>query len=381
MKRVINLKECGQQGMVMLIVLMVLMAVSMLSMASMLVVGTDLKISGHYKRSAQAFWAAEAGVQKALGELRDNRDFVGDLGSDSLSNDATFSVEVVELSSFLKRVIATGRIGSSVKRLEVIVNVDSAFESAINAGGDVILDGKPRISSEGVRVNGNAYLNLDAGTPELNLYMPSSSTLTVDGDTTDLHRLEKEAMDLAAIKLTDEQWYEIAQTANRNSYYDNDGQFGTADTSVTISDLDFDDIPEGPDGHRTIFVDGDVYINGQLSGIGTIVASGKIICEGDFRANPSTTPTVSMIAKDDVLLNFDTEAMSMLNGLVYTEGDYELHGKIKYWGVVTAFGSVTIQNPSEFTNNNSANYWYTYSSAYNVISDPVDILSWTEMTQ
>ncbi|HPM78525.1 MAG TPA: hypothetical protein PK961_15655 [bacterium] len=380
MKRDIDLREYGQQGMVMLIVLMVLMAVSMLSMASMLVVGTDLKISGHYKRSAQAFWAAEAGVQKALGELRDNRDFVGDLGGDTLSNDAAFTVEVVQLSSYLKRVIASGRIGTSVKRLEVIVNVDSAFESALNAGGDIILDGKPRISSEGVRVNGNAYLNLDAGTPELNLYMPSSSTLTAEGDTTELHRLEKEPMDLSAIRLTDEQWYEIAQSANRNAYYDSDGRFGTGDTNISVTNLDFDDIPEGPDGHRTIFVDGDVHISGELSGIGTIVASGKIICEGDFHANAGGTPTVSMIAKDDVLLNFDTEAMSQLNGLVYTEGDYELHGKIKFWGVVTAFGSVTIQNPSEFTNNNCANYWYTYSSAYNVISDPVDILSWTEVT-
>ena len=94
-------------------------------------------------------------VQKALGELRDNRDFIGDLGGDTLSNSATFNVEVIQLSSFLKRVIATGRIGTSVKRLEVIVNVDSAFESAINAGGDVILDGKPRIASEGEQGNGN----------------------------------------------------------------------------------------------------------------------------------------------------------------------------------------------------------------------------------
>jgi hypothetical protein len=38
------------------------------------------------------FWARYAGVQKALGELRDNRDFVGDQGATRISNDAAYSV-------------------------------------------------------------------------------------------------------------------------------------------------------------------------------------------------------------------------------------------------------------------------------------------------
>jgi len=42
-------------------------------------------------------------------------------------------------------------------------------------------------------------------------------------------------------------------------------------------------------------------------------------------------------------------------------------------------GTLSVQNPSEFTNNSDPNYWYTYSSAYNIIADPVDIVSWREI--
>lgn len=378
MKRYKKFTANSEQGMVMLIVVMVMMAVSVLGLASLLVVGTDIRISGNYKQSTQAFWAAEAGVQRALAELRDDREYSGDIGSDGLTNGTTCGAEVTILSPFLKRVVASGHQKRSVRRVEVIVNTDSAFDSVINAGGGVRLEGKPRVSSEGIRANGDVYLALDAGTPELNIHMPQGATLTVEGDDTNLTRSDKEPMDLSAIRLTDLQWQEIASSASGDWYFDDDDRFGTGDTNVTLSNLDFNDVPVGADGQRAIFVDGDVTVNGEISGIGTIIATGKIICTGGFVA--ADKPTVSFIAQDDVLINFDTNAQSEINGLVYTEGDYELHGKVKFWGVVTAFGSVTIQNPSEFTNNSDPNYWYTYSPAYNVISDPVDVLSWTEIS-
>ncbi len=366
----------NERGMVMMIVLMILMGVSLLGLASLLVVGTDLRISGHYRRTAQAFWAAEAGVQAAVGTLRDNRDYTGAIEGQSLDNGATNEVVVEVLSPALKRVVATGRKGTAVRRIEAIVNTDSAFLSVINVGGDLRLEGKPRVSSEGVRVNGNAYLALDAGTPNLNLYMPASSTATIEGNVSSVTRIEKEPMDLAAIKLSDDQWKEIAGAANPNWNLNNNKVFGDRDTNVTLTNVNFNNIPPGADGNRAIFVDGDVTINGTISGVGTIVATGKIICTGGFYSQGAT---VSFVAQDDVLINFDTNAQSEINGLVYTEGDYELHGKVKFTGVVTAFGSVTVQNPSQFTNNSDPNYWYTYSPAYNIIADQVDILSWSEI--
>jgi len=367
----------NQRGMVMLIVIVVLMAVSLLGLASVMVVSLDLRIAGHYRQSDMAFWAAEAGVQRSLGELRDDRTYLGDIEEETLNNNATSSAAIEQFSGFISRIEATGVAGTAVRRIEVLINVDSAFESAINVGGDLTLVGKPRVSAEGVRLNGDGYVDLDDGTPELNIYQAPGHTMTAPGNNTNLNVTEKAPMDLAAIKLRDDEWRTLAGNAHSSFYFDDNGTWADKDSPRTITNLDFDDVPVGTDGNRTIFVDGDLVLNGTISGIGTIVATGKIIGEGGFVT--SQTPTITMVAMDDVLLNFDTEAQSQLNGLVYTEGDYELHGKIKYTGVVTAFGSVNIQNPSEFTNNNDSNYWFTYSSAYNIISDPIDVLSWTDL--
>ncbi len=367
-----------EQGMIMVIVLMILMGVSLLGLASLLVVGTDLRITGHYKASAQAFWAAESGLQEAIGTLRTNRSFSGDLNTQSLNNGSNYSVTVDVMSDTLKRVVATGRQGGTVRTIEAIVTSDTAFGAVINLGGDLRLEGKPRVSSEGIRLNGNAYLNLDSGTPDLNIYLPTGSQLNVDGDTGAVHRSDKPAMDLGAIKLSDTSWRQIASSATTAWSFDTDKVYGDRDTNMTFNNLNFDDIPVGPDGNRAIFVDGDVTINGEISGIGTVIATGKVICTGGFVAKG---PTVTFIAKDDVLINFDTNAQSTINGLVYTEGDYELHGKVKFFGVVTAFGSVTVQNPSQFTNNSDPNFWYTYSPAYSIIADSVNVLSWSEVTR
>lgn len=376
-------------GMVMLIVMIVMMSVSLLGLSSLSIVGTDIRIAGQYKKGAQAFWAAEAGVQRALHSLRSNRKYTGFVNAETLTNQTVCEADVQVLSGQLVRVIAEGKAQGAKRRLEVIVNVDSAFDAALNVGGDLNLMGKPRISAEGVRLNGDAYLDLDSGTPTLNLFMPADRTVTATGDVENLTRTEKAPMDLAAIKLKDEDWYDLGDLASGEFVFDNDNSYRNrhrdreqqgalnGDTVMTMNNLDFGDIPPGPNGERVIFVDGDITLNGTIAGTGLIVATGKIICTGGFATNG--TPTITLVAKDDVLINFDTNAQSTMNGLVYTEGDYELHGKIKFTGVVTAFGSAGVQNPSEFTNNNDPNFWYTYSPAYNILTDPIDIISWTEI--
>ncbi|MDP8223364.1 MAG: hypothetical protein P9L99_08400 [Candidatus Lernaella stagnicola] len=370
-------RQDGERGMIMLIVMLVMMGVSLLGLGSLMVVGTDIRIAGQYRNSTQSFWAAEAAVQRALWEMRENRSFTGDVAAEAIGNYTMSSASVERLSENLVRIVAQGRALGARRKIEVIVNVDTVFGAALNVGGDITLEGKPRISTEGVRLNGDAYFDLDAGTPELNVYMPSGATLNAVGDTESLNRIEKEPMDLAAVKLKDEEWRTMANMATGDFFIDNDGTYGNTDTNVTINNLNFDDVTPGPNGDRVIFVDGDLTLNGSIAGTGTLVTTGKIICTGGFVT--SGTPTVTMVAQDDVLINFDTNAQSEINGLVYTEGDYELHGKINFTGVVTAFGSVGVQNPSQFTNNSDPNYWYTYSPAYNILTDPIDVLSWTEI--
>jgi len=368
-----------RRGAVMVIVLMITLATMLVGLAGMVVSSTDLKITWNYKRSAMAFFAAEAGLQRAIAELREDNSWAEGFDLTTQDNGTDYELTVETLSGQISKLTGKGYAGASRRVIEVIVNIDSVFDHALNLGGDLVLAGKPRISSEGIRINGDAFLDLDNGTPDLNIFAPSTSTINyVEGsETAPVTVTEAPPMDLNAAKLTDEDWANLSGMADPSYSFDNDGIPGSRDVNITINNLDFDDVPADEEGKRTIYVDGNITLNGTLKGIGTIIATGKITGTGGFRT--TETPTVSFIAKDDVLLNFDTNAQSLMNGLTYTEGNYEMHGKIKYTGVVTAFGGAIIQNPSEFTNNNSANYWYTYSAAYSVVSDPIDVLLWQEI--
>ena len=369
----------------MVIVLMLTMATMLLGLASMMISSTDVKITWNTKSSAMAFFAAEAGIDRSIQELRNDTSWTDGFTETSQGNGSSYTVTVESVSSQLNRVVSYGRAGASRRIIESIINVDSAFSHALNIGGDLTMAGKPRISAEGIRLNGDAYFDLDSGTPTVNVYAPSTSTFSyVAGSEVDpVNLVNSPPMDLSAARLSDEDWYALADQADESYSYNTDGIQGNGDTSVTINNLDFDDVPANAEGQRTIYVDGDVTLNGSIEGIGTIIATGKIIGEGGFvsKTKYGENPTISFISRDDVLLNWDTNQQSFLNGLTYAEGVYELHGKIKYTGVVTSFGDTTIQNPSEFTTNNDPNFWYTYSSAYNIVSDPINILLWQEITE
>lgn len=367
----------GEEGVALVIVLMILMATILLGLASMMIASTDIRISRNYGNSISAFYAAEAGIDRSITELRRDLEWNAGFAQTGLSNQSTYEVAVASPDTYRRNILSTGHFGIAERQIEMVINIDSVFRHALNAGGDIILAGKPRISVEGIRANGNIHLELDAGTPTLNVYAPEGSTVTIEGDDTNVHSYESPPMDMDAVRLEPSEWEDMAGNASGSYYRDEDGVFNSKDSDTTYNDFNCESITPDDEGRRTLFVDGDVTFMGSLSGTCTVVATGKIIGTGGFKTGPGTT--VSMIAMDDVLLNYDTEAQSTMNGLVYTEGDYELHGKINFTGVVTAFGNLNLQNPSEFTNNSDPNFWYTYSSAYSIIADPIDILSWHEV--
>ncbi len=386
-----NLKN--RKGMVLPIVMMILMATTIISLGSMAIVSTDIKVSGNYRDSQAAFCSAEAGVERAIASMKYDPGWLDGFEETAMANDASYQLSVTNLGSFKRELYAIGRYGKAVRKIKVVVDVDSVFTTAaLNAGGDMILVGKPRISEEGIRVNNTLRLELDAGTPPVNVQIPAVEDVTLISDCyedpgggdliaamadCDVNVTETPPMNFDSVQLSTSDWQDLASAAPPGHYYDNDGVFGSNDTSITLNDFDCDGIEPDDNGQRTLFVDGDVTFTGELTGICTVISMGKVIGVGSFYTQQGTT--VSMISKDDVLLNYDTNQQSKMNGLVYTEGNYELHGKIKFTGIVTAMGTLSVQNPSEFTNNSDPNYWYTYSSAYNIIADPVDIVSWREI--
>jgi hypothetical protein len=365
----------NQDGMAMVVVVLLLSATSVIALASVLFGSMDTRLSGNYRDGITAIFSSEGGIHAALRELRQDTTWSAGFSNVALSNGAEYTVTINQIDSTKAVVRSVGKYRLAEREIEVLVNLDSPFGHAINVGGDLTLVGKPRIGTEGVRANGHVHLDMANGSPALNVYLPDTTDVTLIGDTDQVNLLQTPAMDLDAIRLSTTEWQTLASAAPPAYYFDADATFNTLDSDTILSNFDCSSVPADAGGKRTVFVDGNVTFTGELSGECTIVATGKIIGQSGFYMNGST---VSLIAMDDVLLNFDTNTQSTADGLIYTEANYELHGKVKFTGVVTAHGDVTIQNPSEFTNNYDANYWYTYSAAYNVLLNPVNVTSWRE---
>jgi len=61
----------NERGMVLVVVLLLLSALIILGTTTIMQTSTDLKISGNYKSSVQAFYDADAGVQYAIAKMEE----------------------------------------------------------------------------------------------------------------------------------------------------------------------------------------------------------------------------------------------------------------------------------------------------------------------
>jgi len=61
----------NEKGMVLVVVLLLLSALIILGTTTIMQTSTDLKISGNYKSSVQAFYDADAGVQYAIAKMEE----------------------------------------------------------------------------------------------------------------------------------------------------------------------------------------------------------------------------------------------------------------------------------------------------------------------
>ena len=82
----------NNDGMALLITLLIVMVLSTVGMSSMLVSATDSKIAANYKKQAQAFNLAEAGIQRAVATLRDDVLWRGDETTNPQTSTVTPSV-------------------------------------------------------------------------------------------------------------------------------------------------------------------------------------------------------------------------------------------------------------------------------------------------
>lgn len=398
-------RENGSVALV--IVLAILAATATMALGAGLVGSLDIKLSGNYRDTTASFFAAEGGAHNAISELKNNIDWNAGFSDVSLNNGASYDVTYTQISQFRARINSVGRYNNSEREVEVLINTDEPFAHLINAGQDMTIRGIPFADNEGFRANGHVSLELPPVNlgirPTLNIHSPDPDNLiSTTGDDQNITTEFIPEMDTKALKLAMPEWEEIASAADPSYYFDNDGEFNTKDTNLGPNDLanetfyllGFIPIPEfncnrlpaDADGKRTLFVDGNVNLDGLvLTGNDcTIVATGDITGGGgnfneSVRAPLLSETEMSLIAMGDIDIDFDTIIHNQMRGLFYAEGDMQISGKFVFEGVMTALGNVNVIGQTDWLSFLWRLYIHQYTSAYNVLFDPVNIISWREI--
>ena len=365
----------SERGMVLLIILFVLGAL-ILTGAILVTMGRmETRTSAEFARTTKAFYAAEAGVARALNEIAADPGWTGEAGT--LDNGTAYEVDVETVSQTVKRIVCVGTHGDSRRKVALKIVLDDLADQPVIAGGDLTLRGIGAIASEGVRIGGDAYIDPDPDFPAFTLYRPGSSTVYVTESPGPVTMVGASPIDAPAMRLMRSDWTAVAKGADSGSVYDTDGRFLTGDTDRTLANLNFSAVSAGEDGRRTVVVDGDVKMMGTTSGEGQLVASGKV----EFHANARPGGTIAITSGSDVILDLDDSQTSSVEMYVYAEGDVVIRGGASFTGMIVALGNVTIDEPAGFSAVMNDSRWSDLSGVRSILDLPYRNLSWEEAYQ
>ncbi len=260
----------NDEGVVLLVTLFIITVVLLAGAMLALTVTTDLRIASNVYRSTAAFYLAEAGVARAVEELKGNPHFVGQL--DGSLDEGTYHVTVTAEGDDRRTIRSEGRLGKIRRVVTVTVSVGVSeaqrkvlfvtgnnieFKAPAEIRGDVHVNGDVKVK-DSVFIDGDLSLSgvlretEDGGKGQ---GRGRRSELEVTGSIT-------EGAPELSLGLYDESWYlEHADEV----YYGG---------RVFAGPLTY----QG----EVIFVDGDVEIWGTLAGRLTIVSSGSIVVSGDL---------------------------------------------------------------------------------------------------
>jgi len=326
----------NKRGVVLIICYMVIMVLTILGAAFLTRSVSERNVASKYFDSTQAFWLAEAGVNKALIQLKNDYDRLDSIPC-TLLGTGEYSVDLIEdLGNDSRKVTARGFVPSAaspakterVIEAEMIKYIPSGFyDNAIYSAGDVNI-------GSNCLVNGNVF---SGGTV----------TGTVNGTTTqndtDLHQkgLALLSFDQLQQISEDQGWYNpvTGGTTYPTSFWN------VAPTP-----------PANPGIPNVVFVNSDfTLVGGKQVVKGFIVVGGDTIYDAEIGGN------------------------ALIDGCLYTRGDIWLHGGggkiINVNGGIWAGGTVLLNG------NEQIDYNKAYMDAIKEGLHPnfdVQITSWRE---
>ena len=215
----------NERGMILVVALWLLVFLSSLGLAANLVTRVDLDISGNYKNETDAFYLAEAGLQRALGKINTVGYWADDLDNqaDAFAGDNTqlidgiYTVQVFldDPDTKMMRIVSTGQVDGTTS---------SSTVEAILTTVEFEVDGYASFSC--------GYINLSTfGTVILNGPSYSAGTFDIGGRGT--YIVNGTAMALGRLKISNEGWVAgdaisndlVKIIGNGNAEYDDDDPY------------------------------------------------------------------------------------------------------------------------------------------------------------
>lgn len=346
----------NKKGMVLILSFIVIVVLSVLGSAIVSRSIHEANIARRYSETAQAFWIADAGVNRALKEIKNNYAITGNSLWGTSLGDGTYSIDVSNVTingESCKQVTACGYIPNSAnpraeRCLQTIMEKHipaNFYDNAIYSAGDIDLNGCSFIVANNEPAPDNkAILYAE----DFDVQHPENITGTTTKDTS-----------ISPLAMLDFQQLLTLSQAQNNVY----AYVGSKLKNTTTGSQSF---PAGfwYDAAQTIpnvvYIKGDLTLNGNIDTIG-----GFLVVAGDVLTNPD--------GEYDATINGNGQ----VQGVIYTRGEFSINGG---GGGLNVNGGVWTGHEAELNGNANVTYNKTYMDAVSSlnINASVQIRSWKD---
>lgn len=338
------------------VLILVLLGTSLVSQSI-----SESRLAQKYYESIQAFWLAEAGINHALNELRDNYSQSGTGLWATTLNRGEFSVDVT-IDGSNRRVIAHGFVPSIAttnieRRIEVVMSKSippGFYDYALYSSGNVDING------DSYNVQGDVIYanNWEVEHPE-NIVGDVSSDSTISPlarfDFQELRDISERQDNIYLVsqngKLVDpDTGQEKVLPSSFWSFWRDDGVDNDADGSIDEND----------EWINVVYIEGDLQLNGDIGTVG-----GFLVVVGDVITDPDDT--------QDATIN----GSGIVDGVIYTRGTFRVNGGgqvLNVNGGVWAGDLIRVNGSVDIT------YNATYMNAIGNLNlgGDVQIISWKD---
>lgn len=290
---------------------------------------TEKTVTSRYSDTTKAFWVAEAGINRALGDLRVNYSTTS-VGPVNIG-EGVFSVTITDLSGGRKNVVSQGRIPATgtIKSERVIEAVMTKYTNVPNNFYDHAI-----FSGSNIVLNGNSY-SVDGSV----IYAGTISSNT--GNITEGFSRDPTISPLAHLNFEQVKTIAIAQGNYHNSSQLN-GPFPTSfwyDQAAGIPNV--------------IFVEGPLDLSGKTQVGGFFVVGGEVTYDATLSGNVA------------------------VDGAIYTLGGFTINGG---GNVLNVNGGIWSGEQSTLNGNAKIAYNETYMTAIKNLDldTDVQIISWRD---